>query len=247
MALSDADKRKSSALLGVGESIACDFERLLAGGTYKQNEAARYAGCLCLTIAEAFRATLALLRSPVPTHAPTMVRAMLEALADLKNLVADPAYIDQMRFSNAEQQLKTFKAFRDDPDMKNDKDMQNEVGHWIAIEQRIYDARYTKERNDFNVYKKFKRADLLDLYRTSYSFLCSFAHSDVNTLNARHGKEGPLLFAEPLPAETLQSILGLAVSIYGMALKTLPAYSTLTNDAVHAACDEADSDWAAVA
>jgi hypothetical protein len=65
---------------------------------------------LCWTIAEAFTAVVAILRSPSQSDAVPLVRTMHEALADLRNLVADNACMDQIRFDSAYQQLKTFYA-----------------------------------------------------------------------------------------------------------------------------------------
>src|SRR5207245_2275784 len=92
-------------VIATGIEVANRLDRLLADATYKAGEPAQYAARLCLTIGEAFSGVLALLESPAESHAPVLARTMLEALVDLKNLLGDTTYLDQMRFDNANQHL----------------------------------------------------------------------------------------------------------------------------------------------
>lgn len=231
------------ALLATAAQIAETLEALLAKAKVKGNEQAHISGYLALTIAELYSAFVAVLRSSAPSHGPVLVRSMHEALADLRNLVADPAYVNQIRYDNAEQMLRTCDGFMQDPDLRDMEEVQREMGKWRAVEQVIYDDLHQKGYRPFGPSKKFSKAGMTSEYVTAYRFLCSFSHGDLNTLVARHRGEGHLRFASPLPPETLQSVLGLATSIYVAAMNTLPAYTTLTADEVKAAVNTADGVW----
>jgi hypothetical protein len=224
-------------VITLGIAIAERLDGMLAGARYKSADQAQHCARICLTIAEVFNGVLALLESPAQTHAPVLARTMVEALVDLKNLVADPDYLDQLRFDNADQQLKTFAGFRDDPDVGLDEEERRGLDRWIAIEQEIYNRTYTPERKACSVYKKFERAGMLDTYQTAYRFLCSFSHNDLNTLRARHGGGARLRFRQPLPPETLAKILGLAANLYAGAIRTAPSFSTISEDTASASAD----------
>ena len=229
-----------AALIGAAVAIAERLDGLLAGARFLEDEHHQYAGRLCLTIAEAFSAVVAVIRSPVQTHAPTLVRTMLETLVDLQNLIADPAYLDQMRFDNADQALKIFAGFRDDPDAGIREEERRGLDRWIALEQRIYEQTRTPARENFSIYRKFERAGMLDMYRGAYRFLCSVAHNDLNTLRARHGRGPQLRFKHPLRSETLGSIIGLAARLYAMAIRTTPRYSSISERDANGAADWAN-------
>src|SRR5437879_491278 len=93
------------SLLTIAEEIGASFEKLLIRANVKDSGEARIPACLYLTIAELFGASLVLVRSPFQSHAPVLIRSMHEALADLKNLTANSAYLEQIWFENAKQTL----------------------------------------------------------------------------------------------------------------------------------------------
>jgi hypothetical protein len=45
---------------------------------------------------------------------------MLDELADLRNLVDDPTYLDQLQFEDARNNVQMVNNFKSDPDVKND-------------------------------------------------------------------------------------------------------------------------------
>lgn len=231
------------ALISAAEQINTVLEELLSRARVKNTDAARVSACLCLTIAELYVATIAVLRSRAPSHAPVLIRSMHEAQADLKNLVADNSYLEQMRYDNADQMLKSFEGFLQDPDLRDIEEVQKNMGKWQAIERGIYNELHAKGYRPHRPAIKFKKAGMAGEYATAYRFLCSFSHSDLNTLLARHTGQDHLRFAAPLPPETLKSVLGLATSIYVFTINTLPAYTQLANEEVRAANDAADAIW----
>lgn len=232
-------------LLSAAEKIGSLFEGLLAKARVNDSGDARVAACLCLTIAELHVGVLALLRSRAQSHGPVLIRSMHEALADLKNIVGNPAHTDQMHFDNAAQAIKTFSGFRDDPDMKDEKDAQKVMADWLAKEQKTHDELKEKGYKSLFVSDKFRNAGMAGEYATAYRFLCSFSHNDLNTLIARHAGKGHLRFTDPLPPATLKSVLGMAVSLYARAIETLPRYTDLVAEKVKVITDEADGVWSA--
>ena len=232
-----------NSLLVAADEIGTKFEALFMQASFNDSGEARISACLLLTIAELYIAVLAVLRSPAQSHAGVLIRSMLEALADLNNLVADPNYLDQMHFDNADQMLKTSQGFLDDADLRDDPEVQENMKRWRAIEQEMYDKLKSKGCKPQGPAAKFKLAKMIGEYATGYRFLCSFSHSDLNTLIARHAGDGQLRFTDTLPPETLKSLLGLAISIYARSVNTLPKYSNLSTAEVQSACDAADSIW----
>lgn len=234
---------KSLVLLTVAKEISAAFGSLLERSIVNDNEEARIAACLCLSIAEGFGAATAVLRSPFGSHATVLVRSMHEALADLKNLIADRAYLDQIRFDNADQHLKTFDAFLTDPDLKDDAEMQKSMSVWQATEQEIFDHLTAKGFTRQSISKKFAKAGMTSEYATAYRVACGFAHTNLNTLIARHGGAGHIRFAEPMPPETLQMVLGMALADYARAVETIPSYTNIAAAAVQALMDDVNAKW----
>ena len=235
----------SSALLSAAENIGSSFEGLLAKASVQASGEARVAACLCLTIAELHIGVIAVLNSRAQSHAPVLIRSMHEALVDLKNIVENPAHVDQIRFDNAVQALKTFKGFRDDPEMQDEQDVQKTLGEWFAKEQKTYDELSEKGFKSLTVFDKFRNGGMTGEYSTAYRFLCSFSHNDLNTLIARHAGDRHLRFTDALPFETLRSILGMTLSLYTRAIETLPEYTDVPAETVKVVTDAADGVWAA--
>ena len=228
-----------NSLLSAAEEIGAEFEGLLERAAVNDSGHARLSFCLCLTIAELYIGALAVLRSRAQSHAPVLVRSMHEALADLRNLVANPAYFDQIRFDNATQMLKTFRGFLSDPDLRNDKEVQQDMGAWLTKEQQVHDELQARGLKSLKQYDKFKQANMTGEYATGYRVLCSFTHSNLTTLLARHGGEDHLRFTHPLPLESFKMILRLAINFYIRTLETLPKYTNLTIKEVQTATDAA--------
>jgi hypothetical protein len=235
---------KTDDIVGAAERVAATLEALLDKMEVRDSGEARLSACLFLTIGELYIAVLGVLRSRAQSHAPVLVRSMLEAFADLLNLVADSSYTDQMRFDNADQMLKTFGGFQEA--LKDDKDALKKLGEWIARERAILDETKAKGYKSLTISERFKRAELVEEYATGYRFFCSFSHSDINTLLARHADTKHLRFTDALPIETLKSVLSTSINIYGRAAQTLPMYTNISAEEVKAAVDRAEAIWAPI-
>lgn len=235
----------ASSLLATAQQIGAIFETLLIRANVKDSGEARISACLCLTIAELFGASLVVFRSPFPSHAPVLIRSMHEALADLKNLTANPDYLDQIWFENAKQTISVVKEFESDPELQQDQDAISTMAEWRAREQPIYDRLKQQGIGSMSVLDVFKKAGMAPEYG-GYRFMCSFTHSNLTTLIARHAGDSHLRFAGPLPFETLKSTLGMAVSIYARAVETLPHYTDIPAADVTTAIDAANASWGPV-
>ena len=234
-----------AALLAAGEAVGRNFDALLEQAIVLDTGEARISACLCLTIEEAYVATLAVLRSRAPSHAPVLIRSMHEAVADLMALVANPGHLDQIRFDNADQMLKTVREFAADPDLQDEAEAQAAMAEWRAREQPIYEDLRGRGYRGITVLETFKRAGIARDY-AGYRFMCSFAHNNLTTLLARHAGTDHLRVNDDLPVATLKSMLGLAISIFGRAVHTLPNYTTLSAESVKIAIDQADAEWGQV-
>jgi hypothetical protein len=235
--------REPYEMISAAEKIGATFEALLEEVAVQDSGEARISACLFLTIAELYIAMLSVMQSRAQSHAPVLVRSMHEAFVDLQNLVADSSYADQMRYDNADQMLKTSGGFQEAPDLKEDEEALNTLAEWSAKEQKTLDELKAKGYKSLKIFDKFDRAGLAREYATGYRFFCSFSHSDLNTLIARHAGLGHLRFTDPLPAETLKSILSIAINIYGRAVQNLPKFTNLSDDRVKAAVDAVEAIW----
>ena len=234
---------KPYEMISAAEKIGAIFEALLEKVEVQDSGEARISACLILTIAELYIAMLNVIQSRAQSHAPVLIRSMHEALVDLQNLVANSSYVDQMRFDNADQMLKTSDGFQEAPSLKDNKEALNTLAEWSARERKTYDELKAKGYKPLNVFDRFNRVGMAEEYVTSYRFFCSFSHSDLNTLIARHAGPGHLRFTDPIPTETLKSVLSIAINIYGRAVQNLPKVTTVSDDSVRVAVDAVEAIW----
>jgi hypothetical protein len=177
-------------VISVGLRIDDRFEQLLLTANYSSKELLRTSACLALSVGEGYRATIALLSSMGQSYIPVVQRSMLEAVVDLKLLCDDPGHLEQMQYDNAKQYLRVFREFRADEAAQFDDDAKMVLDGAIEIERAIFDRLESEERAKSSIRRKFERAGMLDLYRSVYAYLCSFAHNNVNMLRQRHGASG---------------------------------------------------------
>ncbi len=98
----------TSDVIAAGERIAERFESLLLMAKYSSNELLRTRACLALSVAEGYRAILALLSSKGQSYLPVVLRSIFEAAVDLKILCDDSNHLGQMQYDNAKQHLGAF-------------------------------------------------------------------------------------------------------------------------------------------
>lgn len=205
----------------------------------RTDEAAVIGVGLCLTIQELFASVICLMDNGLASHAPAHVRTMLEALADLRNLANDAAYIEQMKFDDARENLKLFDGYAGIDGMEQGAiDM---LKMWSAKAQPVFDAGKAAGFKKQQIKDKLTRADLEQEY-VSYGFLCGFAHNQLTAIISRHGKHHLKYLHEP-PYETMVGTLGLGLSIAGKAIQKLPAFSDLREADIKTVVDQIDATW----
>lgn len=74
--------------------------------------------------------------------------------------------------------------------------------------------------------QKFERAGISGDY-VAFQFLCSSTHNDLNTLTARHVRDGHLVVCDDMPAATLKSICGVLLATLVNSVRQLPHLSDL--------------------
>ena len=83
-------------LLAEADAAKLRLDGLLFRVNVQDSGEARVAATLCLTIAEQFAGVLHLVRGGFSSHAPILVRSMLEGLADLLNFSGRRRWVDQL-------------------------------------------------------------------------------------------------------------------------------------------------------
>lgn len=206
---------------------------------------ARVAATLCLTIAEQFAGVLHLVRGGFSSHAPILVRSMLEGVADLLNLVHDANYLDQLHYENARNDALLFDGFMDDPEMKRDAKALATLRAWKAKAQPIRDEFHAKGFRPISAIEKFRRAKIQSTY-VAYRTFSAFAHSGLTTLLARHADyRFELRYHDEAPPETTGSALTIAISILCNAFATLPRFTDISENELKQELDAIDAAWTA--
>ena len=96
------------------------IDAILLRANVQDSGEARVSATFLLTIAEQFAATVHLIEGEFSTHAPVLVRSMLDELADLRNLVDDPNYLDHLKFEDARSNVLMVDDFEADSDISSD-------------------------------------------------------------------------------------------------------------------------------
>lgn len=150
-------------------------------------EWAEFAACLTLTTFEQFRAALHLIDVKLASHAAGPVRSMLEGVADLLNLCADPEYFQTMRYNSARENVALFEEFKRSTGVPDE--MSQALAEWDAHDRPTRDELKPEMKrrgdHDMKLVDKLKRVDLSNIY-AMYRVLCAFVHPNLTSLKARH-------------------------------------------------------------
>lgn len=234
-----------TAMLAAAHDIKVQLDVLLLRCCVKDSGEHRVAAALCLTIAEQFSATLHLIEGGFSSHAPVMVRSMLEGHANLLNVVSDPAFVDQIRHDNARADVAFFTEYAADPAMQENTEAQETLAKWKADAKPVLDELKTKGYRKLDLYQRFKRANIQHTYVT-YRVFCSFAHNQLTTLLARHADRFELRYHCEAPEALTASLLNVAVGILCQAVITASHYTDLSDAELREVIDSADAKWSAV-
>jgi hypothetical protein len=174
------------AMLVAAHDIKAQIDELLLRGRVQDSGEHRVAATLCLTIAEQFAATLHLIEGSFSSHAPVMVRSMLEGHANLLNLVGDPAFVDQIRYDNARADVVLFTEYAADPELQGNADAQETLARWKADAEPVRDELEAKGYGKLDVYQRFKRANIEPV-----RFLVCRGHETITEITSydRHNRD----------------------------------------------------------
>ncbi len=231
-----------NAMLATAHEIKAQLDELLLRGRVQDSGEHRVAATLCLTIAEQFAATLHLIEGGFSSHAPVMVRSMLEGQANLLNVVRDPEFVDQIRYDNACADIVLFTKYA--AEMQGNSEVQETLANWKAQAEPIRNELEARGYRKLTVYQRFERANILSTY-VAYRVFCSFAHNQLTTLLARHADQFELRYHFEAPKELTASLLTVAISILCQAVVTASHYTDLSDAELRQVIDAADAKWSA--
>jgi hypothetical protein len=203
---------------------------------------ARISACLCLTISEQFSATLHLIEGGFSTHAPIMVRSMLEGVVNLLCLDKDPKHLDQLRFDNARSDVVLFDEYAALEDMQDNKDAISKLKQWKEKAQPILDELKGKAFKKQELLERFKKASMQQNY-VAYRVYCSYAHNLLTPLKARHAGVPQLRYHDEGPPETTASLLNVAVDILCHAIETVTSFTDISEEEIRHAIAETNDKW----
>ncbi|CAB3762871.1 hypothetical protein LMG29660_04598 [Burkholderia puraquae] len=233
------------AMLAAADDIKQKLDALLLRANVQDAGEHRVAATLCLTIAEQFAATLHLIKGGFSSHAPVMVRSMLEGYANLLNLVKDPEFVNQIRYDNARADVVLFTEYAANPEMQDNAEAQKTLAKWKADAEPVREELETKGYGKLDVYQRFKQANILPTY-VAYRVFCSFTHNQLTTLLARHASRFELRYHFEAPEELTAGLLNVAICILCQAVVTASHYTDLADAELRHVIDEADATWGAV-
>ena len=146
------------------------------------------------------------------TGIPSLFRAFLEAVVELRNLTRDPGYIDHMNASYLDQWVKVLKEAK-----KGTNPYLASIGTWPHLDEQIADqenqirALKARGKRPLKVFERFERVDMVKEYRSLYNFLSCDSHSNIRALISRHIERGDndfkVVFYKDEPIETFLATL----------------------------------------
>ncbi|KGC40435.1 DUF5677 domain-containing protein [Burkholderia pseudomallei] len=215
------------------------FEEILVRMEMNDTTQARAAAMLVASIAEMANAAMLLMGMPLQSHALVLLRSMLEALVDLKCLIMDDGYLDQLEFDDALQLVRVFRDFAAVPGFMDDEERRQQLGEMRAQTEARYEA-LRPGRAEISTRDLFARAGMAGDY-VAYRTYCSYTHNKLFALRGRHGARGRVLMGESMPVDMQRSAVTNAVSMYARALEVVPAFTTnVTADEVRETIRQVD-------
>lgn len=123
---------------------------------------------------------------------PVVFRSLLEAYVDFKNLAEDKSYGNNMEAAFANDWLKVFKEASKETNpylarISSDPLFEKQVEEQ---QQKLDDLR-EKGYQVLTIFQKFKKADMLDEYRSIYNLTCSYSHNNIRSFIERFFRINP--------------------------------------------------------
>jgi uncharacterized protein DUF5677 len=225
------------AFLSEVEAIGRPVISLFASANVKREERDTIAASLVCEIAELFVASVAVLRSGASDHVFALLRWMLDARADLLSLLTDDEHLKRMKYERGLNLLGYMEGDATRPTIRLDA-LRTQVE---AAKQDVNDL----EKQGFKprpARERFEKAGIVDEFM-AYQLLASTAHSDLESLKARHVRDGHLAMFAPMPTERLEAVCGMLLKLLYASVRKMPHVSDLDEDEVEKAIKAQDPRW----
>jgi hypothetical protein len=168
--------------------------------------------------------------------------AGLEIGVQLRSQGSVGGLLHRLKFDNARSDIVLFEEYAADSELRNDTEAIARLKAWKDKAQPVRDALKANGIKSENVITKFKKAGILQNY-VAYRVLCSFAHNQLTTLMSRHAGNFELRYHDVSPGEITASMLTVAMSILCRAVEILPNFTSVPDDEVRQAINDADAAW----
>jgi Family of unknown function (DUF5677) len=120
---------------------------------------------------------------------PSTFRSFLEAAVELKNLNADPSYIEHMYASHMDEWLKVLReSEKQNPYLEGIGGIPK-LDQLIAKDEENLKRLREKGKQPLNIFERFEKAGMVKEYRSLYNFLSCDSHSNIRALIRRHFEE----------------------------------------------------------
>jgi hypothetical protein len=229
---------KQESLRQLATHAIAEGEAFFESARFQTTQESRIARLYTLSIFEQFHATLYILDSDVGTQSPCLIRAMLEYLVELLNILNQPGYCSQLVKENAYSDDKVIKNYLDalaagEPD----EALINEVSGLLA-EIQAKDQKKEEQRS-----KKILNTGQ-HLFPALYALLCGMTHPNLTSVLARHREgrvKGPLRYRCPPHPAVYSMLLSIAILLLSITIRQLPLFTDRDRDEVSKFTDYLDS------
>lgn len=152
----------------------------------RDNHRELVAALLYSSILELAHSIYVLLSNNHGNQAFALVRTMLEALIDLKNLVNDENYHRNILLEHNEYWVAILNEAKKGNQYLTSISQDSGVGERLRSHKNEMEILRGKGAQYLSVKKKFKKAKEVDLYNTGYKMACGYTHTNLRSMLARH-------------------------------------------------------------
>jgi len=139
------------------------------------------------SILELSKVILVLYDARSPIGIAIILRTLLEAYADFKNLCNDPTYGNYLELNNICEELKLYDEAKigGNPYLEGVVNIQGRDEHLQKLRKRK-ELLKGKGFKKLKIFEKFQKAQLLNEYRSIYILFSSETHNNLSALDLRH-------------------------------------------------------------
>lgn len=155
-----------------------------------------------------------------------ITRSALEALVDLRCLINDESYLENLQQSDLKQKkifLTEVTENRDNPYAQG-----NHETHLKELSEVT--ELLSKLPKDLTIRKKFEMAEAIDWYKTVYNKLCIHSHNNFSVLKSRHlSKEGRIIFQKSADSSDHDFLGGTSLGLCAGSLEEVSTKLNISN------------------